>query len=115
MFRLLYLDAFKFQIFFVFINNNVLYKHSFIIFYDQFEGIMFAKLFGRVKLGTIKLFKRDKGYGFITNEGGDIFFHINDCEGISEAQLSPGAQVEYQITTDPKNNKKRASKIKVVS
>lgn len=68
-------------------------------------------MFNKLKSGTIKLFKSDKGYGFITNEKGDIFFHINDCEGIPEDKLSPGTNVQFEITVDKKNNKKRAANI----
>ena len=30
--------------------------------------------------GTIKFYNEDKGFGFITYDGGDIFFHIRQCE-----------------------------------
>jgi CspA family cold shock protein len=38
--------------------------------------------------GTIKFFRHDKGYGFIspTNGGQDVFVHIKDTSGFEPAQ-----------------------------
>jgi cold shock CspA family protein len=33
------------------------------------------------KIGTLKIFKSDKGFGFITLKGKDYFFHYRDLIG----------------------------------
>ncbi len=46
--------------------------------------------------GQVKRFFVGKGYGFITEEGGqDIFFHLSDIE--SQALPRPGQEVEFGI------------------
>ncbi len=50
----------------------------------------------QVKSGTVKFFNKDKAFGFITtNDGGDIFFHLNDCQN----KLAPyeNDHVEFTI------------------
>ncbi len=52
------------------------------------------------KKGTIKLFKKDKGYGFITdNMGRDIFFHISSLKGKKEAETNE--EVSFVQKTGP--------------
>jgi len=39
----------------------------------------------------------DRGYGFIKPEqGGDLFFHSNNLEGVEFNSLSEGQEVEYE-------------------
>jgi cold shock CspA family protein len=39
----------------------------------------------------------DRGYGFIKGEeGGDLFFHRNDIEGVEFTSLSEGQEVEFE-------------------
>ncbi len=46
--------------------------------------------------GTI-LRLTDRGYGFIkTEQGGDLFFHSNDLEGVEFKSLSEGQEVEFE-------------------
>jgi CspA family cold shock protein len=61
--------------------------------------------------GTIKALM-DRGYGFIkTEQGGDLFFHSNDVEGVEFNNLSEGQEVEYEVGQGrdgrPKANKVR--------
>ena len=48
--------------------------------------------------GTIKSLIKDRAFGFIgTEEGGDIFFHSNDLQGVAYYSLREGQEVEYEI------------------
>ena len=54
--------------------------------------------------GTIKWFSDQKGYGFITPEGGkkDVFVHYSAVQGDGFKSLREGESVEFEITTGPK-------------
>ena len=54
--------------------------------------------------GTIKWFSDQKGYGFITPEGGkkDVFVHYSALQGEGFKSLAEGDVVEFEITTGPK-------------
>jgi len=48
--------------------------------------------------GTIKRLITDRGFGFIrTEQGGDLFFHRNQLQGIDYDSLSKGQQVEFEV------------------
>jgi len=53
--------------------------------------------------GTIKTLT-EKGFGFITREGEtkDLFFHSNDLNGVSYAELKVGDAVEFDVVDGPK-------------
>ena len=44
----------------------------------------------------------DKGFGFITGDDGDIFFHRSAVEGVTFDDLREGQMVEYNIGQGPK-------------
>ncbi len=54
--------------------------------------------------GTIKWFSDQKGYGFITPEGGkaDVFVHFSALQGEGFKSLAEGQQVSFDITQGPK-------------
>lgn len=54
--------------------------------------------------GTVKWFSDQKGYGFVTPEGGkkDVFVHYSALQGEGFKTLSEGDQVEFEITQGPK-------------
>ncbi|ENN71427.1 cold shock domain-containing protein CG9705 [Dendroctonus ponderosae] len=65
--------------------------------------------------GSIKLFCREKGHGFITPENGgeDIFVHISDIE--DEYIPLPGDRVKYQLCPiPPKFEKYQAVHVNIV-
>jgi CspA family cold shock protein len=56
----------------------------------------------RVK-GTIKRLVSDKGFGFISAEGGiEYFFHRSACTGITFDQLREGQAVSFDVGQGPK-------------
>jgi CspA family cold shock protein len=47
--------------------------------------------------GTVKWFNDQKGYGFISAEGSDVFVHHSAIEGIGFRTLHEGELVEFDI------------------
>ncbi len=64
--------------------------------------------------GTVKWFNAEKGYGFISREGGeDLFVHYSEIQSTGFRSLDEGAKVEFEITDGKKG--KQASAVKVLS
>jgi cold shock protein len=60
--------------------------------------------------GTIKKLVADKGFGFISGEGGELFFHHSAVEGSAIEALRVGQSVSYEEGRGPKGP--RAEKVK---
>lgn len=53
--------------------------------------------------GTVKWFNNQKGYGFISDEGGsDVFVHFSGLNMEGFKTLDEGAPVEYELTEGTK-------------
>jgi CspA family cold shock protein len=51
-----------------------------------------------VATGTVKFFNNEKGYGFISREGGDdVFVHFSNIQGSGYKTLDEGQRVEFDI------------------
>ena len=52
--------------------------------------------------GTVKFFDMQKGYGFITDEGGgkDAFVHISAVEAAGMHSLEKEQRVSYELEND---------------
>ncbi len=49
--------------------------------------------------GVVKWFSPEKGYGFISQEGGpDVFVHFSAISGEGYRNLEEGQQVEFEVT-----------------
>ena len=50
--------------------------------------------------GTVKWFNAEKGYGFITPDGGgaDLFVHYSEIQGNGYRELFEGQRVEFEVT-----------------
>ncbi len=64
--------------------------------------------------GTVKWFNDAKGYGFISQEGGeDVFVHFSTIQAQGFKSLAEGERVEFEVTRGPKGlqaaNVRRAS------
>lgn len=58
---------------------------------------------GSTVAGTVKWFNRDKGFGFIEQDGGgDVFVHHNDIEGSGRKFLREGQKVTMQVVAGDK-------------
>jgi len=55
--------------------------------------------------GTIRSLRNDRGFGFITPDGGgeDIFFHSTAVADSGYDRLREGQRIEYQAGPDPRN------------
>ena len=64
--------------------------------------------------GTVKWFNAEKGFGFISREGGDdLFVHYSEIQGSGYKSLDEGATVEFDITEGRKGL--QASNVTVVN
>jgi CspA family cold shock protein len=55
--------------------------------------------------GTVKFFNAQKGFGFISREGGpDVFVHFSNIEGNGYKSLDEGDHVEFEIAQGRKGD-----------
>ncbi|MBX7070713.1 MAG: cold shock domain-containing protein [Microthrixaceae bacterium] len=63
--------------------------------------------------GTVKFFNTEKGYGFISRDGGsDVFVHYSNIEGSGYRSLEEGQAVEFDIA--PGRKGEEAQNVKVI-
>jgi CspA family cold shock protein len=56
-----------------------------------------------VATGIVKWFNSQRGYGFISQEGGpDVFVHQSAIQGEGSKSLEENQKVEFDITEGPK-------------
>ena len=53
--------------------------------------------------GTVKWFNESKGFGFISQDGGeDVFVHFSTIQGDGFKTLAEGDRVDFDVTRGPK-------------
>ena len=63
--------------------------------------------------GTVKWFNNEKGYGFISREGGsDLFVHYTAIQGSGYRSLEEGQNVEFEVSQGPKGD--QATDVRVI-
>jgi CspA family cold shock protein len=64
--------------------------------------------------GTVKFFNTDRGFGFITPEGGgpDVFVHISALEAAGIRSVSEGDRLSFDAVMDQRRGKTNAQNIK---
>jgi CspA family cold shock protein len=64
--------------------------------------------------GIVKLFKNDKGFGFIKPDdgGNDVFVHVSAVPG--QQPLHEGMRVGFDVTQDRKTGKDRAANVRII-
>lgn len=56
-----------------------------------------------MKVGVVKWFNNEKGFGFISVEGeNDVFVHFSAIQGEGYKSLEEGQQVEFEIVDGSK-------------
>src|SRR5918997_4041470 len=64
-------------------------------------------------VGTVKFFNAEKGYGFISRDGGDdVFVHYSNIEGGGYRSLEAGQTVEFEVGQGRKGDE--AQNVRVV-
>lgn len=68
----------------------------------------------RMATGTVKWFNAEKGYGFITPDGGgsDVFAHYSAIDASGFRTLDENQRVEFEIAQGPKGP--QAARIRAV-
>lgn len=67
--------------------------------------------------GTVKWFNAQKGFGFITPDGGgnDAFVHIGAVERSGIGELREGQKVGFELVPDRKSGKMAADNLKALA
>ncbi|WP_122764590.1 cold shock domain-containing protein [Pseudomonas sivasensis] len=64
--------------------------------------------------GTVKWFNGEKGYGFISQDGGgDLFVHYSAIKGEGYKTLEEGQKVEFRVEKGQKGD--QATDVQIVS
>ncbi|GLS23173.1 cold-shock protein [Labrys miyagiensis] len=66
--------------------------------------------------GTVKWFNAQKGFGFISPEGGgpDAFVHISAVERAGLYELREGQKVSFELVADKRSGKMSADRLKAI-
>ncbi len=63
--------------------------------------------------GTVKFFNGEKGFGFISREGGDdVFVHYSNLAGDGYKSLDEGQAVEFEVA--PGRKGEEATNVRVI-
>jgi cold shock protein len=66
-----------------------------------------------VTIGTVKFFNAEKGFGFISREGGDdVFVHFSNIQADGYRTLEDGQKVEFD--TAPGRKGEEARNVRVI-
>lgn len=59
--------------------------------------VVYKKGLSFVMQGKVKKFNKEKGYGFITADTGDVFFHYSQIEMEGYKTVDEGEEVEFEL------------------
>jgi len=67
----------------------------------------------QVTTGTVKFFNTEKGFGFISRDGGDdVFVHYSNIAGSGYKNLEEGQNVEFDVAPGRKGD--QAENVRVI-
>ena len=68
-------------------------------------------------VGTVKFFNVNKGFGFISPDGGgsDVFVHVTAVERSGMGTLREGQKVNFDTETDRRSGKTAATNLRPLS
>jgi len=75
----------------------------------------YVKQLGKATMatGTVKFFNSEKGFGFISREGGsDVFVHFSNIVGSGYKSLNEGDKVEFEVAPGKKGEE--AQQVRVI-
>lgn len=55
--------------------------------------------------GKVKWFDARRGYGFVSDEAGDVFLHRRILQKIGLRRIEPGRRVEFEYELTPRGRK----------
>jgi cold shock protein len=66
--------------------------------------------------GTVKFFNRDKGFGFISPDGGgrDVFVHVSAVQRAGVPYLEEGMALSYEVNDDARGRGQQASSLQLL-
>src|SRR5512140_2246140 len=77
---------------------DVRHHHIFLLFVPEGGNAMSERI-----VGTVKWFNAEKGYGFISRDGGpDVFVHYSAIQSDGFRKLVEGQKVEFTVEQGPK-------------
>ncbi|MFN3869439.1 MAG: cold-shock protein [Hyphomicrobiaceae bacterium] len=65
--------------------------------------------------GIVKFFNAQKGYGFITPDGGgkDVFVHVTAVERSGVGQLNEGMRISFETEPDKRGKGPKAVELRI--
>ncbi len=68
------------------------------------------------RIGKVKFFNRDKGFGFIAPDDGskDIFVHVSIVQGAGIPYLEEGMALSFETQDDPRGRGRQAVQLQLL-
>lgn len=66
-----------------------------------------------MKIGQVKKWNAERGFGFIGTDGHDVFCHVSKLPPELDA-LEVGKHVQFEVEINPRTGKPQATNIRIV-